>query len=154
MVDSAGVQVVSKPFRVSPHRTTFTVVVGQRKIKVTGKDFLYPQKNEDKRSYFVFLAIFLAIKILITVVFVFASKQCKRIISIASGAFLISAFIDWLVPLNYLYRFLLIILAEYLLIALIGRKSISRLRTAMLVLTVNMIGFGMIAILYILYVFW
>jgi len=154
LVDSAGVHVKSKPFKVSPQHTTFKVELGQQQIKITHKDFLYPLKNEDARSYFVFLIVFFVIKILITVVFVFASKQRKRIIAIASGAFLLSAFIDWLIPLNYLYRLLMILLAEYLLIALIGRRFISWLRAAMLVATVNMVGFGMIVLLYLMYVFW
>ena len=154
MVDTAGVYVTGKPFRVSPHRTTFLVDVGQLQIKVSPKDYLYPLKNEDEQSYFVFLTIFFVIKSLITIFFVFVTKQRKRIIAIAAGAFLLSAFIDWFLPVNYLYRFLMIILAEYMLFALIGRKFISWLWAAILVLTVNLIGFGLIASLYISYVFW
>ena len=154
MVDSSGLQVESKPFRVSPRRTTFTVVVRQHQIEVTGKDYHYLRKNDDERSYYVFLFIFVTVKILITTVLGFTTKQRKRIVAIAFGAFLLSAFIDWLFPLNYLYRFLMIVLAEYLPIALIGHRFISWMRAAMLVLTVNMIGFGMIAVLYLLYVFW
>jgi hypothetical protein len=154
IVDAAGVHLRSKPFRVSPQRTTFKVDVMQQQIKITGKDFLYPQKNEDGRSYFVFLTIFFVIKILIATVFVFVSKQRKPIIAIASGAFLLSALIDWFISFDYLYRFLMMILAEYLLIALVGRRFIAWLQAAMLVLTVNMIGFGMIVMLYVLYVFW
>jgi hypothetical protein len=154
MVDSSGIQVRSKAFKVSPKRTTFDVVVGRSQIEVNGKDYLYLRKNDDERSYYVFLLIFFAVKFLITAVFVFVSKLRKRIISISCGAFLLSAFIDWLFPLNYLYRFLIIILVEYLLISLIGHKFISWLRTAMLVLTVNLVGFGLIAILYLIYVFW
>jgi len=154
MVDSSGLRVESKPFRVSPERTAFTVVAGQHKIEVSGKDYHYLRKNDDERSYYVFLFIFVTVKILITTIFNFVTKQRKRIVAIASGAFLLSSFIDWLFPLNYLYRFLMIILAEYLLIALIGRKFISWQQAAKLILTVNMIGFGLIAILYLLYVFW
>jgi len=154
LVDTAGVYVTSKPFKVSPHRTTFLVDVGQQQIKVSLKDYLYPLKNEDEQSYFVFLTIFFVIKSLISIVFVFVTKQRKRIIAIAAGAFLLSAFIDWFLPVNYLYRLLMVILAEYLLIAFIGRKFISWLQAAMLILTVNLIGFGLIAGLYILYVFW
>ena len=94
MVDTAGVYVTGKPFRVSPHRTTFLVDVGQLQIKVSPKDYLYPLKNEDEQSYFVFLTIFFVIKSLITIFFVFVTKQRKRIIAIAAGAFLLSAFID------------------------------------------------------------
>jgi len=154
MVDSAGVYLESKPFMVSPKRTTFAVVVGQQQIEVVAKDYLYLRKNENEHSYYVFLLIFFVVKFLFTVIFVFISKLPKRNVFIASGAFILSAFIDWLIPLNYLYRFLMIILAEYLLIALVGRKSISWLRAAMLALTVNIAGFGFIAILYLLYVFW
>ena len=154
MVDSAGVHVESKPFRVTPKRTTFSVVVGQQQIDVVAKDYLYLRKKDNEQSYYVFLMIFFVVKLLLTVIFVFASKLPRRNIFIASGAFLLTAFIDWFLPFNYLYRFLMIVLAEFLLIALIGRKSISLLRAAMLALIVNIAGFGIIASLYLLYVFW
>lgn len=154
IVDSGGVHIESKPFRVSPQRTVFTVAAGQEQILVTGKDYLYPQKNEDERSYYIFLLISFSVKILITAIFIFVSRLPKRIISIASGAFLLSVFIDWFLPVIYLYRFLIIMLAEYLLIALVGRKSVSRLRAALLVLVVNLTGYGIIAIMYLMYVFW
>ena len=95
LVDSAGVQLASNPFRISPRRTTFAVVVGRQQITVSGKTYL-----------------------------------------------------------NYLFWFLIILLAEYLLIALVCRKSISWLRAALLVLLVNMAAFGIIVFLYLLYVFW
>jgi len=154
MIDSAGLQIESNHFRVSPRRTTFSVVVGQQQIEVVAKDYLYLRKNENEQSYYAFLLIFFVVKIIITVIFVLTSKLPGRIISIASGAFLLSAFIDWLFPISYLYRFLMIILAEYLLIALVGRKFISRLQAAGLVLIVNIAGFGIIDILYLLYVFY
>ena len=154
LVDSGGVHLESKPFRVSPRRTTFSVVVGQEQINVSNRDFLYPQKNDDEHSYYAFLLIFFTVKILITVIFIFASKVPKRIITVAAGAFLLSSLVDWLFPLNYLYRLLMTMLVEYLLIALVGGKSISWLRAAMLVLAVNLAGFGTIVILYLLHVFW
>jgi hypothetical protein len=154
MLDSSGLYLESRMFRVSSQRTTFTVVIGRQQIKVANKDYIYPQKNEDERSYFVFLFIFFVVKIWMVAVFFFSSKLPKRIISISSGAFLLSAFVDWFLPINYLYRFLIIALVEYLLIALVGRKSISWLQAALLVLVVNMVGFGLIAVLYLSFVFW
>jgi len=154
MLDSSGVNVISKPFGVSPHHTVFSVVIGRQQIEVAGKDYIYLRKNENEQSYYIFLLIFFAAKLLMTVVFVLISKLPKRVIFIVSGAFLFSAFIDWLFPLNHLYRLFLIMLTEYLLIALIGHKSISWLRAALLVLVVNLIGFGIIVFLYIMYVFW
>jgi len=154
MVDSDGVHVESKPFSVSPWQTVFTVGIGQHQIFVTGKDFLYPRKKENEHSYIVFLLIFFAVKSLIVAIFNTVLKLLKRNIFIATGAFLLSAFIDWLLPINYLYRFLIIMLTEYLLIALVGCKSISWLRAAMLVLIINIVGYGIITILYLLYVFW
>ena len=154
MADSSGMQIESKLFRVSHRRTTFDVIVGKQQIKVTNKDYLYPQKNEDERSYFIFLTIFLVVKILITAIFVFTTEHPKRIVSIASGAFLLSAFVDWFFPLHYLCRFLITMVVEYLLIAFVGHRSISWLWSALLVLLVNVIGFGFITVLYLLYVFW
>ena len=154
MVDSAGVTVQSKPFILSPRRTTFDVVVGKQQIKVINYDYHYLRKDGNESSFYVFLTIFFIIKTLITIIFVLVSKQRKRIITIASGAFLLCAFIDWLSPLNYLYRLLIIILTEYLMIKLIGFKYISWLRAALLVLIVNIVGYGIIAILNLTYVFW
>ena len=154
IVDSANLRIESSPFRVSPKRTTFLVAVGQQQIDITGKDFLYLRKNEDEQSYFVFLLIFFVAKFLIITIYIFIVKLPKRIISIASGAFLLSGFIDWFVPLSYLYRFLTLMLVEYLLIALVGRKSISWLQAAILIFVVNMACTGIIASLYLLYVFW
>jgi len=154
MVDSNGVNIVSQPFRVSPRRAVFSVVVGEQHIEVAGKDYLYLRKNENERSYYVFLLIFFVVKILMTAIFVLFSKLPGRVIFIASGAFLISAFFDWLFPLNHLYRLLLMMLAEYLLIALFGNSYISWLKAALLVLVVNLAGFGIIVFLYMMYVFW
>jgi len=154
LVDSDGSQVESNSFKVSPRRTTFSVAVGEQHIEIAGKDYLYLRKNENEQSYYVFLLIFFFVKLLITVVFVLLSKLPGHVISIAAGAFLLSAFIDWLFPLNYLFRVLMTSLAEYLLIAFIGRKSISWLKAVMLVLVVNLAGAGIIVILYLLYVFW
>ena len=154
LVDSGGLQIESNPFGISLQRTTFVVLVGQQQIKVTVKDYLYPQKNEDERSYFIFLLIFCVVKIIIVAVFVFSSKLPKRLILIASGTFLLTAFVDWFLPVHYLYRFLMMALAEYLLIAVVGRKSISWLRAAVLALVINIAGYGMIAVLYAGFVFW
>lgn len=154
VIDSDGLHVESNLFRISTHRTTFAVTIDGRKIEVVGKDYLYLRKNESEQSYYAFLLIFFVVKFLITFIFVSLSKLPWRVISIASGAFLLSAFIDWLFPLNYLYRLLITMLAEYLLIALIGRKSISWLKTAMLVLVVNLAGVGFIFLLYLMFVFW
>lgn len=154
MVDSSGLHIESHLFGVSPRRTTFVVIARQQQLKVTGKDYLYPLKNEDERLYFTFLLIFFVVKVFISALFIFSSKLPKRLISIASGAFLLSVFVDWFLPINYLYRFVATALAEYLLIATIGRKSILWLRSIALVLTVNIAGFGIIAILYLLFVFW
>ena len=154
MVDSSGLHIESDLFSITPRRTTFVAVVGYGQIKVTHKDYLYLLKNEDERSYFIFLMIFFVVKIIISAIFVFSSKLPKRLISIASGAFLLSAFVDWFLPMYYLYRFLIMAFAEYLLVATVGRKSISWLRAAMLILVVNIAGFGIIAFLYLGFVFW
>ena len=154
IVDSDGLHIESNIFRISPQRTTFIVHVGQQQIKVNGGDYLYLLKNEDERSYYIFLLIFFVVKIIIVAIFVFSSKQRKRLISIASGAFLLSAFAEWFLPIYYLYRFLIVVFIEYFLISIIGRKSISLLRAAVLVSMVNIIGFGIIALLYLGFVFW
>jgi len=153
-VDSGGMNIVSQPFRVSPRRTVFYVVFGEQHIEITGKDYLYLRKNENERSYYVFLLIFFVVKIMMTTIFVLFSKLPMRVISITSGAFLLSAFFDWLFPLNYLYWLLLIMLTECLLITFFGNRYISWLKTALLVLVVNMAGFGTIIFLYVMYVFW
>lgn len=154
VVDTAGTIVSSTPFSVSSQQTTFVAVVDTHRIKVAGRDYLYPQKNEDPQSYFYFLLIFFMVKVIITAIFIFASKLPRRLIFIASGAYLLSAFIDWFLPLHYFFRFLAIALIEYLLIALFGRKAASPLRIGLLVIVVNVVGFGLIVLTYLLYVFW
>jgi len=154
IVDAEGKSIQSKPFKLSPRRTTFSVAVRQQSVDVVAKDFLYLRKYEEERSYYVFLMIFFVTKFLLAVIFIFAAKIPKRNISTACGAFLLSAFIDWFLPLEHILRFLLVILSEYLLVALFGRRSISWLQTALLVIVVNMVGFGIIATLYLAYVFW
>jgi hypothetical protein len=153
LVDSDGLHIKSNSFGISPQHTAFVVHVGQQQIKVAAKDYLYPLKNEDERSYFVFLLIYFVVKIVISAIFIFSSKLPKRLIFIASGAFLLSAFVDWFLPIHYLYRFAAAALAEYLMIATFGRKSISWLQASALVVIVNVAGYGIIAILYLMFVF-
>jgi len=57
-------------------------------------------------------------------------------------------------PVRLLFWFFVAALVEYLLIALIGRKSISWLRAAVLVLAINITGFGILVVLYLGFVFW
>ena len=162
MVDSAGMVIESKPFRIFSGRVlrtrnapaVFTVVIEHEKISVANKNYLYLKKNENLTSYLAFLFIFLTVKLLITTYFVLLSALPKRIIAFASCFFILTAFIDWFIPLYYIYRFFITILAEFLLISVIGRKFISWLQAAMLILIVNIAGFGIIAFMYILYVFW
>ena len=153
IIDSTGIYIESKPFMVSPRRTVFSVVVEQQLISVAKKDYLYLKKNENENSYFIFLLFFFLVKVLITTVFVFISNLPRRNITISSGAFLLSSFIDWHFPVYYLYRLLLTMLVEYLLIAIVGRNSISWLQALLLVKIVNVSGFGIIAILYLSYIF-
>ena len=153
-IDADGQSLESNPFKVSPRRTVFLVIVDQEKITVSNKTYLHSLKNENKNSYYIFLLIFLTVKILLTAPFVFISNLRKRNIAIAAGAFLLSAFIDWLFPVGYLYRLLMTMFVEFLLIAVIGCRYISRVQAAVLVLIVNTIGFGIIMLLYLSYMFW
>ena len=59
----------------------------------------------------------------------------------------------WFLPMHYLFCFLIIALVAYLLIALVGRKTISWLRTSVLVLIINLTCFVILAILYLTYQF-
>jgi hypothetical protein len=153
-IDTSGLNLNSKIFKPSPGRTTFAVSINRQNIKIVNKDFAYPQKNEDEQSYLYYLSIFVFVKILIAMVFIFASTLPKRLISISSGTFLLSVLIDWNLPLHYFIRFLITALAEFLLISLIGRKHISWLQSVLLVIIVNIAGFGIILGGYLLYVFW
>ena len=150
IVDSAGMFIESKPFAVTSQRAAYTVVVDREKISVTSNDYYYPQQNED----FIYLMVFFGVKFLMTIIFVMSSKFPKRIVSIASGAFLLSALIDLHFDISYLYRFLLILLADYLLIAFVARKSISPLWASIFVLTVNLAGYGVAMFLYLFYVYY
>ena len=153
MVDGNGTIIESKPFNVL-YGNVFSVVIGKEQVTVSQRDFLYFRKNADNTLYISFLLILLATKLLITSAFVLTSALHKRMILVAFGAFLLSAFIDWLFMLHYLFRFLLITLTEYLFIATVGRKSISWYWSALLVLIVNFVSFGFLAFLFIFYLFY
>ena len=153
-VDSGGNVRTSSLFGISPQRTTFTVFIGPQNIRVSVRDYLYPLKNEHKESYFFFLLIFFAVKICLAIACIFVAKLSKRLIPVAAGTFLLSAFIDWLLPMNYIFRFLLVMTVEFLLITMGGRKHVSLLRAALLAPVVNVVGFGIIAAAYLFYVFW
>ncbi len=153
-VDADGQERRSRLFKISPNRTTFAVSIKPQHINVSVKDFLYPLKYGNEESYLFFLLIFFVIKIFTTAIYIFVSRMPFRLILIAAGAYLLTSFIDWMFPVEYLFRFILVMVAEYLLIAFFGRKSISWLRAALLVLVVNAVCFGIIAIAYILFVFW
>ena len=153
LVDSEGALSESKPYNIM-YSNVFSVAVGKEQISVNKRDFLYFRKNSDNKSYFVFLLFFFTVKSLITFFFVFLSALHRRVAAFASGAFLLSALIDWFFPLHYFYRLFVTLLAEYLFIAILGRKSISWLWTAILVMVVNFVSFGIIAFLFILHALW
>jgi len=125
MTDFNGLQFESKPFIVSLQRSLFMITVDQQQISVAKKNFIYPKKTENEKSYFVFLLIFFFVKVFISTILILFSKFPKRVIAIVSGAFLISSFIDWYFPVYYLYRLVITMLVEYILIAIVGRKHIS-----------------------------
>jgi hypothetical protein len=146
--------VESEWFEVSPRRTTLLVTIQNDKIDVSAKDFRYPRKNENENSYFVFLLIFLLVKLLITILYMSAFRMPKQLIQSISGAFLFSGVIDWIFPVSYLFRILMIMFVECFLIYFSSRKVISLLQTAILSIVVNIAGSGLIALIYMAYVFW
>ena len=149
-----SVLVESNIFEVLARRAVFDVVIWRDKISVSAKDYLYPRKNNNKYSYFIYLLIFFAIKTLLTALYIFIIPLAKRNILIASGVFLISSLIDWSLPVHFFFRFVLTVALEYIMISLIGRKSITWGWSAVLVLLVNISGAGIIALLYFFFSFW
>jgi hypothetical protein len=154
MVDKNGELFESNHFKISSQRTVFPVVVQQRQISVTDSIFLNPRKNDNDNLYLIFRLLFLAVKVLLAISYILVFKLRVRNIAIVSCAFLPSVLIEWFFPLNYFYRLLLIMLVEYLLIAIVGRRSISLLHAAALVVIVNAAGFGIISVIYLLQLFW
>ena len=152
--DSQGVHTESEPFRISlltrSAPAIFRVSIGNQQVTVAKRDYFHLQKDENLAFVFVMFAT----KVLIMLFLVMLSALPKRTIAISTGAFFASSLLNWFFPLHYLYSTLISLPAEYLLIALIGRKYISWLRAAILVLVVNIAGFGIIAFLYIVYMFW
>lgn len=154
ILTAGGQRMESGLFGVSPRQTTFAVSVNSKRIKITGKDFLYPQKNEDERSYVIFSLIFFIVKMLISSVYISVTRLPKPLLAITSGIFILSAFIDWFFPMNYYCRFLFAALFETLLLKVAGRASITWRHTILLATIVNIIGFGIIFALYFMYVLW
>jgi hypothetical protein len=153
-VTSDGKEAESRSFQISPQRSTFSVLIDAEKIKVRTKDFLYPQKNDDEKSYFVFLLIFFIVKLLIACIYIFLTKLPKRLISISAGIFLFSGFFEWVLPVNYLIRFFIIALIEFLLIIIFAKKDLTWIQSIILIIIVNLAGFGIIVLSYLIYVFW
>jgi len=154
IVDSDGIQIESKPFRIRTTRrnlpAVFAVVVENRQVTVAKRDYLHFQK----KGSLGFLVIFVSVKFLIMLCFVMLSTLPKRTIAVASIAFFASGVINWLIPHYFAYKILIYIPLEYLTILLIGRKFISWLPAAFLVLAVNISGLGVIALLYLIHMFW
>ena len=161
IIDTAGMVIQSKPFRILSGKfirnrnvpAVFTVVIGKEQIAVANKKYRYLESYENKSMYFVFMLLFITVKLLIAISFSLLSELHRRIILIASGAFLFTALMVWFIPLYHIYRLFITIFTEYLLIAVIGRKYISWLLAAILILIVNLAGFGIITLMYIFYVF-
>jgi len=56
--------------------------------------------------------------------------------------------------IDHLYKLLILVFVEYLLIVIIGRKSKLLFRLAVIVFIANLAGFGIITVVYILHTFW
>ena len=146
--------VQSKLFQVSPRKTIYAVSIDAEQINLSHRDFLYLKKKDSYNSYFFFLLIFFVVKTIIAAIYIAIERLPKRLILFLSGIFLLTAFIDWFVPLDYMIRFFIIALAEFFLIALTGRKFISWKQISLLIITVNIVGFGLIFAIYSGYIFW
>lgn len=154
ILTAGGQRIDSRLFEASPRQTAFAVSVNSKRIKIAGKDFFYPQKNEDERSYVIFSLIFFIVKMLISSVYISAARLPKPLLAVTSGIFILSPFIDWFFPMNCYRRFLFAALFETLLLKVAGRASITWKHTILLATIVNIIGFGIIFALYFLYVLW
>ena len=153
-IDCQGVDTHSKPYGISAFsRNTpalFSVILANQQVTIVERDFFYLLKKENLAT----LIIFYISKLLIISLFVTFSTLPKRTAAIASGSFLLSMAIYLLFPFYFVFNILIIIPVEYLFIALIGKKYISWLWAAFLVLGANIISYGIVAFLYYFYYFY
>ncbi|MDR1866325.1 MAG: hypothetical protein LBR08_12235 [Bacteroidales bacterium] len=152
-VTAGGRHLESRPARVSSHRTTFLATVGDDAIHLSVKDFLYPRKNDSEQAYLVFLLIFFAVKLSLAALFAVVFRLPKTALYAVCGMFMISGLIEWNLPLDYLLRMLVLIALEWIFISIGARKIISPRQTLAMVTTVNIAAFGLIAAVYLAYVF-
>ncbi len=141
-------------FTVSPTQTLFSVTIEPGEINVKHKDYLYPLKKDNEHSYLFFLLLFVLIKTLIATSYIFLKEIPKRMIIVVVGVFLLSAVIDWVIPIQYLIRLLGMAIFEFLLVRLFGQKNITWAQSAIMIGITNAISFGIIFIAYLFYVFW
>jgi hypothetical protein len=154
MLTAGWQRMESETFTVSPQQSTLLVTVENDEISISAKDFRYPEKDSNENSYFVFLLIFFAVKLLISIAYIFAFRLPKQLFSIAAGIFLLSAFIDWTLPIHFLLRLASVIAFEFGLFFFTSRKIFPLLHNIVMTIAVNIAGFGLIMLAYLIYVFW
>ena len=152
--DTDNHSIESPFFKVSSRRTTFLVVFQDQYIDVSVKDFLYPIKGDKEESYLWFLLIFFVVKFIIALIYILANRIPASSLYIVAGVFILSSFISWLVPLNYIIRLGIVVLTEFTVIILFTWKKTSILHISLLVLINNLASFGLISFMYLLYTFW
>ncbi|MDR0713574.1 MAG: hypothetical protein LBF89_04855 [Bacteroidales bacterium] len=144
---------VSESFTVFSQHTLFYVSLQDDMVNVSIENFQYPQNEENKSAYFVFLLIFFTVKWSISATYIFVMRLPKRLLSVAAGTFLLSAFIDWYLPVNYLFRLPILAFAECGLF-LTAWKILPLKHNILMVSGANIAGFGLIILLYLLFIFW
>ncbi|MDR3093782.1 MAG: hypothetical protein LBU62_03950 [Bacteroidales bacterium] len=147
-------RIESASFSISARHSAFTVTINDLQIKVTRRDFRYPQKNEDDNSYWVFLLIFFLVKILISTACIYAMNLPRSLLYSISGVFLLSSLIYWSLPMFYLLRILVMVVFEFGILFLMESKKMPLLHNALLVIAENIAGVGLIELVYLFYVFW
>jgi hypothetical protein len=154
LLTTAWQRIESASFAVSARHPAFAVTIDDLQMNVAGKDFRYPQKNEDDNSYWMFLLIFFAVKILISTAYIYALNLPRSLLYSVSGVFLLSSLIYWSLPVYYLFRILTMLVFEFGLLFLTERKKLPLLHNALLVIAENIAGVGLIEFVYLFYVFW
>lgn len=145
---------ISKEFTMAPWQRNFCAHIGEKSVRIESLDYLFPIKGSVENSRWVFMLLFMSIKILCALLIYATGRFPWKVFPSFIGAFLFSVLLTWHVPLAAIGLFVLSSWSEGALIFISNRKSISVIKTSLVVTGSNLAAFGLIHLLYSIYYLW
>lgn len=145
---------VSDGFRMAPWQKNFRAIIAEKNVRIESRNYLFPVKDSTATSRWVFLLLFLSVKILCALLIYSTGRFPWKVFPSFVGAFLFSVLLTWHVPISAIALFVLSSWSEGALIFISNRKHISVIRTSLVVTGSNLAAFGLIHLLYSFYYLW